>query len=93
MTTAAAQTITPALRQWIIDQAKAGFGPDSVLKSMIASGWNEDVGVEAMESTLRGHIEETAVANGLPTAVPVPEPRLDDSPLYLDAGDRRVHVL
>ena len=93
MTTAAAQTITPALRQWIIDQAKAGFGPDSVLKSMIASGWNEDVAVEAMESTLRGHIEETAVANGLPTAVPVPEPRLDDSPLYLDAGDRRVHVL
>jgi prolyl 4-hydroxylase len=46
-----------------------------------------------MESTLRGHLEEQAQAQGLPAAVPVPDPGLDESPLYLDAGDRRVAVL
>jgi len=51
------------------------------------------VAVEAMESTLKGHVESQAVASGLPPAVPVPEPALDESPLYLDAGDRQVCVL
>jgi prolyl 4-hydroxylase len=93
MTTAQRQQITPQLRQWIIEQAQAGHSAESVLQSMLASGWTEDVAVEAMESTLRSHLEEKAVAQGLPPAVPVPEPKLDESPLYVDAGDRRVHVL
>jgi pimeloyl-ACP methyl ester carboxylesterase len=29
----------------------------------------------------------------MPPASKVPDPRLEDSPLYVDAGDRRVHVL
>lgn len=93
MTTAQQQQITPQLRQWIIEQAQAGHSADSVLKSMLASGWQEDVAIEAMESTLRGHLEQQAVSQGLPPAVAVPEPQLDESPLYIDAGDRRVHVL
>lgn len=93
MTTAQKQQITPQLRQWIIEQAQAGHSAESVLKSMLASGWQEDVAIEAMESTLRGHLEQQAVAQGLPPAIPVPDPKLDESPLYLDAGDRRVHVL
>jgi len=93
MTMAQTQQITPQLRQWIIDQAQAGSGAETVLKSMLASGWAEDVAVEAMETTLRGHLEQRAVEQGLPPATPVPDPRLDDSPLYLDAGDRRVCVL
>jgi prolyl 4-hydroxylase len=93
MTTAQRQQITPQLRQWIVEQAQAGHSAESVLKSMLASGWSEDVAVEAMESTLRGHLESQAVAQGLPAAVRVPDPKLDESPLYLDAGDRRVHVL
>jgi len=60
---------------------------------MKSSGWDEDVAIEAMESTLREHLNQQAVAQGLPPAVPVPEPELADSPLYLDAGDRRVAVL
>jgi prolyl 4-hydroxylase len=60
---------------------------------MLASGWAEDVAIEAMETTLRSHLEEKAAAQGLPPAVPVPDPKLDESPLYIDAGDRRVHVL
>ncbi|HTH79618.1 MAG TPA: 2OG-Fe(II) oxygenase [Ramlibacter sp.] len=93
MTTAQKQQITPQLRQWIVEQAQAGHTAESVLKSMLASGWAEDVAIEAMESTLRGHLENQAVAQGLPAAVPVPDAKLDESPLYLDAGDRRVHVL
>jgi prolyl 4-hydroxylase len=87
------QQITPELRQWIIEQAQAGHPADTVLKSMLASGWQEDIAVEAMESTLRGHLEAQAVQQGLPPAVPVPDPNLDESPLYIDAGDRRVCVL
>lgn len=93
MSTTQTQSITPQLRQWIIDQAEAGFTADVVLKSMLASGWKEDVAVEAMESTLRGHLEQKAAAQGLPVATTVPEPQLDESPLYLDGGDRKVSVL
>ena len=92
-TTQSQQQVTPELRQWIIQQAQAGHPAESVLKAMLASGWSEDVAVEAMESTLRGHLENQAVQHGLPPAVPVPDPNLDESPLYLDGGDRKVAVL
>ena len=92
MTAAQTQQITPQLRQWIIEQAAAGHSAEAVLKSMLASGWSEDVAVDAMETTLRGYLEQKA-ADGLPAAVAVPDPNLDDSPLYIDAGDRQVCVL
>ncbi|HVZ43316.1 MAG TPA: 2OG-Fe(II) oxygenase [Ramlibacter sp.] len=87
------QHVTPELRQWIVEQAQAGHSAEAVLKAMISSGWKEDVAVEAMETTLRGHLEQKAVATGLPPALQVPQPDLDESPLYIDADDRRVHVL
>ncbi|HSV52716.1 MAG TPA: 2OG-Fe(II) oxygenase [Burkholderiaceae bacterium] len=87
------QQITPQLRQWIVEQAQAGHGPEAVLDSMIASGWNEDVAAEALESTLRDHLKTQATLLALPPAVTVPEPALHESALYLDAGDRQVHVL
>ena len=93
MSTQTRQQITPELRKWIVDQAQLGHSAESVLQSMLASGWQEDVAIEAMESTLREHLEAKAVAEGLPPAVPVPEPKLDESPLYVDAGDRRVYVV
>jgi prolyl 4-hydroxylase len=92
-TTQSQQQVTPELRKWIIEQAQAGHGAEAVLKSMLASGWSEDVAVQAMEGTLRGHLNEQAVQSGLPPAVQVPDPRLDESPLYIDAGDRQVCVL
>jgi len=87
------QAITPQLRQWIVEQAQSGHAPDAVLKAMRDAGWEEGVAIEAMESTLREHLEQGALAAGLPPAATVPEPALDDSPLYLQAEDRRVHVL
>jgi prolyl 4-hydroxylase len=93
MTTQTQQTITAELRTWIVEQAKAGHSAESVLQSMLASGWQEDVAIDAMESTLRGHLESQAAEQGLPPASAVPDPKLDESPLYVDCGDRRVHVL
>ena len=92
----AAQTITPALRTWIVEQAQQGFGADAVLQSMLASGWNEDTAIEALESTLRDHLQGTQgtpMQQTLPPAVPVPVPSLGDSPLYVDAAGHRVRVL
>jgi hypothetical protein len=68
------QPVTPELRQWIIDQAKAGVQPESVLQSMMASGWREDVAIAALEDTLRGFLDERAKVAQLPPAVPVPDP-------------------
>ncbi|RKJ96335.1 2OG-Fe(II) oxygenase [Alicycliphilus denitrificans] len=89
----ARQTITPALRQWIIDQAGTGIAAPSLVDAMGRAGWAKDVAVRAVEEVLRAHPGEAARAQGLPPAVPVPEPPLADSPLFIDAGDRRVEVL
>ena len=87
------QTITPQLRQWVIDQAEAGCKPEDVLKSMTDAGWQEDVAIEAMETTLQQHLADQAEKTKQPPAVPVPDADLTDSPLYLDGGDRQVTVL
>ena len=63
------QSITPELRKWIVEQAQAGHTAESVMRAMVASGWNEDVAVEAMESTLRGHLEAQGTEQALPPAL------------------------
>ena len=93
MSSTQAQQITPQLRQWIVEQAEAGHAAETVLQSMVASGWTENVAIEAMESTLKVHLEQQAVQQGLAPAVAVPDPQIDEAPLYLDAGDRQVCVL
>ena len=75
-----AQSITPELRRWIIEQAQAGFSAPVVLQSMRDAGWDEDGAADAMETTLQEHLNELAVQKGEPSAVPVPEPLLGDSP-------------
>jgi prolyl 4-hydroxylase len=54
--TAPVQTVTPELKQWIVEQAEAGCRPADVVQAMIASGWQEDVAIAAMETTLREHL-------------------------------------
>ena len=88
-----AQLITPELRQWIIQQASAGQPPDAVLQAMRASGWEEDVAIQAMEETLTQHLAERQKAAELPPPVPVPEPMPDGARTLLWAGDREVTVL
>ncbi|SHN34611.1 2OG-Fe(II) oxygenase [Rhizobacter sp. OV335] len=87
------QNITPELRQWIVDQAKAGRSPDDVLKSMIDSGWTEDVAIDALENTLQGFLKDHAKANGLPVPVPVPEPDLLDAPGSIVVDGHEVKIV
>ena len=87
------QQVTPELRQWIVAQAQAGHKPDAVLDSMRASGWQEDVAIQAMEDVLGGFLAEQAKSGGLPPQVPVPGPDLSESPMWLDGGDRQVQVV
>jgi len=87
------QTVTPELRQWIVAQAQAGCQPEQVLQSMRASGWDEETAMDALESTLREHLEEHAKQNNLPPPKLVPEPDLHDSPATLWGGDREVAIV
>lgn len=89
------QTVTEELRRWIVAQAEAGCRPEDVLAAMHASGWAEDVALEAMESTLRARLDEVAAEQRAAAALPVlevPEPdlaggatsfRIDDRPMQL----------
>lgn len=90
-----AQPVTPELRAWIIEQARAGAQPEAVLASMKASGWREDVAIAALEDTLRGFLDERAKAAQLPPPVPVPEPLpgTDGMPTTVQLPDREVRVL
>jgi prolyl 4-hydroxylase len=76
MSAATQQQVTPELRRWIIEQAEAGCLPEDVLKAMVASGWKEDVALEAMEQTLRSRLAERREELPPPTAVP--EPPVDE---------------
>jgi prolyl 4-hydroxylase len=91
------QTVTPALRQWIIEQAQAGCRPDAVLAAMRSSGWDDDVALDALNHTLEEFLgtqaAAQAVAQALPPPVRVPEPALAGSPSRLRAHDREVSVL
>ncbi len=87
------QAVTPQLREWIISQCQAGFAADVVLKSMLDSGWNEDVAMAALETTLQAHLQTTQLALALPERMQVPQLAIEDSPLYLQLEDRRVTVL
>ena len=92
---AAAAPITPALRDWIIAQAEANVAAPALLQAMRDAGWDEDVAMAALESTLREHINAGSGArqHGQPSAVPVPVPALQASHSRIDVGDRAVDVL
>jgi prolyl 4-hydroxylase len=98
------QSVTPELRQWIVEQALAGHQPEAVLDAMVKAGWTEDVAAIALEETLRDHLRQRAA--GKPVAqvvapaqattgqgVRVPDVDLSVSSGEVDVGDRRVQVV
>jgi prolyl 4-hydroxylase len=93
MNTASSQQITPALREWIIEQARAGHRPEAVLEAMKSSGWREDVALDALETVLSGMLREHAATPILPPPSAVPEPPLAGAPATLWAHDREVRVV
>lgn len=93
MSNSTRQPITPALRDWIIEQARAGHRPEAVLEAMKASGWREEVALEAMETVLGTMLREHAAAAIVPPPARVPEPALVGAPATLWAHDREVQVV
>jgi prolyl 4-hydroxylase len=87
------QPITPELRAWIVEQATSGHKPEVVLQSMLASGWNEDSAIAALEETLASYLDERTKAPDLPPAVQVPNPLPNGVRSTLWAVDREVKVL
>ena len=91
------QSVTPELRQWIIEQAQAGFAPEAVVEAMKASGWDETVAIEALETTLRDHLQGLSSGQSVQPlpggGSPVPDVRLEGSPREVDLGDRVVQIL
>jgi prolyl 4-hydroxylase len=88
------QPVTPELRAWIIEQAAAGHPPDMVLQSMLASGWNEDSAITALEATLTSYLgEKQAERAKIPAPVAVPEPLPQGARTTVLAGDREVGVV
>ncbi len=93
------QNITPELRQWIVDQAKAARSPIDVLKSMVDSGWTEEVAISALEETLHGFLKDAATLPALAAnlaampAVQVPEPALAESPASVTVDGHTVQIV
>lgn len=91
MTTA--QTITPELRQWIVAQAEAGCRPEDIIAAMQKSGWDEDIALDALESTLRERLDQVAAAKAsIPPGVKTPDVTLDGRAV-VHVGGRDVSIL
>jgi prolyl 4-hydroxylase len=89
------QHITPELRRWIVAQAEAGCQPEEVVRAMVASGWHEDIALEALEQTLRSRLEEVREgrqAQVLPGS-PVPEPDVGEGVNVIVAEGHAVEVV
>ena len=90
------QPVTAELRQWIIDQARAGQPVEALLSAMEASGWQPDNAIAALERTFADLLPNTRLAAPTLALAPklvVPEPQTGPSRSVLWAGDREVRVL
>jgi prolyl 4-hydroxylase len=95
------QPITPELRQWIVEQAAAGFSRDAVLAAMVASGWQKPVALAALNVTWKESAPALQPAQPVlaerresaPGLRQLPDLDLTQSPRQIDAGDRMVDVI
>lgn len=91
---AGSQTVTEALRRWIIAQAEAGCSADSLLAAMRAGGWEEAVAAQALETTLTEHLRRLGrPLPVVPQDLPVPEPSLQGKPSLICIGEREISVV
>ncbi|MDR2872214.1 MAG: 2OG-Fe(II) oxygenase [Xanthomonadaceae bacterium] len=74
-------------REWMLSQRDNVM---TVLKSMLAAG---TITPEIVETALRSHFRTKHAPDEQPPSSAMPEPALDGSPLYVDVGDRTVHVI
>lgn len=81
------------LRQWILEQARAGAAPEQVLASMRDRGWAQQQAIDTVEEVTRAYLDEHARDHGLPLPSRVPAPIDANGPSVVAAGDRGVQVL
>ncbi len=87
------QPISPELREWIAAQLAAGHSVPALRQSMHAAGWRDDATDAALAEVERTSRGDAATGAEAPARTDMPGPNLENSPLYLDAGDRRVQVV
>jgi prolyl 4-hydroxylase len=87
-------TPTPELIDWARAQLAAGHDAPALRRSMCEAGW-DDAAADAMLAMLAppGRSPGADADAVRPPQGAMPGPDLATAPLYLDAGDRRVHVL
>jgi len=88
-----ARAVTAALREQIIERARQGQDPGSVLEPLLESGWEVQEAIDAVENVTREFLAEHARLNALPPPVRVPAPCGLNGPGVLSAGDRQVQLL
>ena len=91
------------IKQWIIEQIRAGYPKQVLLQSMSERGWSSDLADELIDQAVGkgpgvSGLPSVSVTisrqySGPPPATQMPAPALDGAPLSLDAGDRKVSVL
>lgn len=88
------QQVTPELRRWIVSQASAGHSPEVVLDAMKASGWAEEVAVDALETTMREHLRlPTNVDASALESRPVPGARIGAGSSLIEVDGHPVRVV
>jgi prolyl 4-hydroxylase len=85
--------LTTEARQWIEGRTLAGATRDDVMRELMAAGWQKHAAIEALRIVLTESAKARVAVSATLTAGKVPEPDLAQSPLWVDAGDRRVRVL
>jgi prolyl 4-hydroxylase len=90
-----ARTITDELRHWILAQVDAGCAANDVIAAMRRSGWDDDVALEALESSLHTRHPERPMQTGLrlPKGLSLPEPLPAGPATSLRAAGHPVQVL
>ncbi|MET0541241.1 MAG: 2OG-Fe(II) oxygenase [Variovorax sp.] len=83
------QFVSPELREWMAVQLAAGHSIPALRASMRDAGWHDDVAETALAEIERGGAALPAPSP--PRAMPGPD--LEQAPLEIDTGDRRVQVL
>jgi prolyl 4-hydroxylase len=90
----AAQTVTPELRRWIVEQARAGLSAEQVLQAMRQSGWAEPVALQALEQSVEGFLPgQDPLLSPPSTPKAVPAPDLSQGAAALMVGDHELNIL
>ena len=88
-----AQYITTELKTWIVAQASAGYSAEVTLDAMKASGWDEDVAMQALETTLQAHLASGGQGPPEPTPVRVPVLQAAEGATTVSVDGREVHIV